>query len=160
MTSMHIRFGHSSSVANVCVRVLFVRSPFLVGASRHCAENGSLVVFEEGIVPFPVRRAFLVDASGGAVRGSHAHLDCWQALFVVLGTLEVDTIWRDGAQTFTLLEGGFGLVLPPLVWATQRYLGVRTISIVVCSEEYDEADYVRSFGAYRKLLHDQPDAES
>ena len=46
--------------------------------SIHNEANGSVVIFEEGTVPFPVRRTFVVFAEAGQLRGGHAHRTCTQ----------------------------------------------------------------------------------
>ena len=43
--------------------------------------NGSLLVMEVGgVVPFEIARVFFVKADAGAVRGLHAHYECFQLL--------------------------------------------------------------------------------
>jgi len=43
----------------------------VIPLSIHSEDNGSVVVFEEGTVPFPVRRTFVVNADMGQIRGEH-----------------------------------------------------------------------------------------
>ncbi len=123
--------------------------PFLHARVRHSEENGSVTVFEEGGLPFGVRRCFLVEARPGQVRGDHAHRECWQALFTISGLVVVDTIFAEGNLSFSLEPGGEGLVLPPMVWATQHYMGVEPSLLVMCSTMFDEADYIRDIDEFQ-----------
>lgn len=126
--------------------------PYLMSPVRHTESNGSITVFEQGALPYSVRRAFLVSAQEGQVRGAHAHRQCWQALFVVSGRVVVDTTSGEGDRSFTLESLSEGLVIPPLVWATQSYFGVDPQLLVVCSHTFDEADYIRSMQDFKALL--------
>lgn len=123
-------------------------SPYLIPRTIHSQENGSVTVFEEGTVPFPVRRAFWVSASHGQSRGSHAHRECWQVLFATSGEIAVETKSRNSTETFCLDVESLGLVIPPLTWASQTYLGTDSTLLVICSHLYSELDYIRDFSEF------------
>lgn len=122
--------------------------PFLIKRTIHTEENGSVTVFEEGTVPFAVRRAFWVSASDGQMRGSHAHRECWQVLFATSGEIDVETKSSNGTESFRLNVDGSGLVIPPLTWASQTYRGTNSALLVICSHVYSELDYIRDFGEF------------
>ena len=86
----------------------------------------------------------MVSARAGEIRGEHAHRQCWQTLLAISGLVEVETLAHDGSKTFVLEPHGEGLVIPPMVWATQLYRGVDPQLLVVCSHVFDEQDYIRS----------------
>jgi len=129
-----------------------VSSPYLIPRTIHFEENGSVTVFEEGTVPFPVRRAFWVSASHGQSRGSHAHRECWQVLFATNGQIQVETSSKSGVGSFSLNSQGEGLVVPPLTWASQTYFGENPTLLVVCSHLFSEQDYIRDFNEFVKVL--------
>jgi dTDP-4-dehydrorhamnose 3,5-epimerase-like enzyme len=120
--------------------------------SIHSEENGSVVVFEEGTVPFAIRRTFVVSADLGQIRGDHAHKLCSQVLVVLRGQVLVSTNNGWHSQKFLLTELAQGLLVPPLVWATQEYLAKDSILLVACDQTYDEEDYIRSYAEFQKLV--------
>ncbi len=126
--------------------------PFLIPRTIHHEDNGSVTVFEEGTVPFPVRRAFLVSASDGHSRGSHAHRECWQALFVTSGCVTVETTSNNGVELFQLNVNSHGLVIPPMTWATQTYTGIDSTLLVTCSHLFSERDYIRNFSEFQAVI--------
>lgn len=108
-------------------------------------DNGTLTVFEEGTIPFAPRRTFLVEASAGEMRGSHAHRLCRQLLVVISGEVQVRA--TDGT-TFTnhqLTNRTPGLVIPAMIWASQEYIKPHSVLLVLCDQVFDEADYIRDF---------------
>ena len=102
-----------------------------------------MAIFEEGVVPFSVRRTFVVFAGSGQSRGAHAHRTCTQMLVALQGS--VDVTMDDGQEvTSSLLSRlSHGLVIPPMTWATQEYLTDDSILLVLCDQLFDEGDYIR-----------------
>lgn len=105
--------------------------------------RGSLVPVEvAAAVPFPVERLFWVfGVPEGHLRGGHAHRLCAQYLLCVSGALDVSA--DDGLASATFrLEAGSGLLIPPAIWASERYLTADTTLLVLCSHSYDVDDYI------------------
>jgi len=123
-----------------------------VPLNLHVESNGSLVVFEEGSSPFPLRRAFVVTADVGQVRGHHAHRTCSQLLAVLRGQVLVSVDYGNGSQDFLLSELEQGLLIPPMNWATQKYMSEETILMVACDQLFDEKDYIRDYAEFAFTL--------
>ena len=108
-------------------------------------ENGCLSVFEfKDNALWPIERVFTVIASGGDIRGEHAHIKCEQALFCIRGQVLVR--YSDGQKDdgeILLRPNGTGLLISPLIWASQEYLEDECVLMVLCSEKYDEDDYLK-----------------
>jgi dTDP-4-dehydrorhamnose 3,5-epimerase-like enzyme len=107
--------------------------------------RGSLVPIEVStVVPFPIARMFWVfDVPAGHVRGGHAHRLCSQYLLCIRGAIEVFA--DDGETSATLvLEAGCGLLIPPAIWASERYLTTDTALLVLCDRAYEVEDYIDS----------------
>ena len=105
--------------------------------------RGSLVPIEVAdAIPFPVARLFWVfGVPEGHLRGGHAHRLCSQYLLCVSGALDV--VADDGhASASFKLEAGSGLLVPPAIWASERYLTAGTTLLVLCSHAYDVDDYM------------------
>lgn len=105
-------------------------------------------------VPFDVRRVFyLYDVPGGESRGAHAHLKCHQFLIAASGSFEV--LLDDGkVQRLVQLNRPYlGLHIPPMIWASEVNFSSGAICLVLASETYDSADYIRDYNAFLKAAH-------
>ncbi len=134
--------------------------PHKVPLNLHVESNGSLVVFEEGSSPFPLRRVFVVTADVGQVRGHHAHRTCSQLLVALRGQVLVSVDDGNGPQDFLVSELEQGLLIPPMNWATQKYMSEGTILMVVCDQLFDERDYIRDYEEFSGALHSMKDGNS
>jgi UDP-2-acetamido-3-amino-2,3-dideoxy-glucuronate N-acetyltransferase len=118
------------------------------------ARSGTLVVMESGKqVPFDMPRLFLLrDIGAGAVRGDHAHRAQHQFLVPVHGALEVEAVDRGGTARHLLEDPAVGLHAPPLTWLRIKALKPDSSCLVLASGRYDEADYVRDFAEFQRLI--------
>jgi dTDP-4-dehydrorhamnose 3,5-epimerase-like enzyme len=130
------------------------RTPLLDGLvrvldlDRFHDERGSLVPLSFDDVGFTAARAFVVNASRGAVRGGHAHRRQRQVLLRASGTIEVEV--RHGAEraNVTLDESCPAVLIEPGVWARQTYPDDHSTLIVFADGPYDADEYA----------HERPDA--
>jgi len=128
-----------------------VSSVEFLDVERHVSDNGSLSVFQEGSLPFAVKRAFVIEAEPNDLRGGHAHKECAQFFTVLRGSVRVGVVDELGPRSLDVVAGGPGLLIPPLCWAEQTYLETQTIALVLCDRTFDEADYIREFEMFRRL---------
>lgn len=109
--------------------------------------RGPLSVAEVGPdVPFAVQRYFVVfDVPNREVRGAHAHRRCHQFLVALRGSVSI--VVDDGHRRAEILleTPGVGLHLPPLVWGIQYKYSPEAILLVLASDHYDPADYLRDY---------------
>lgn len=131
--------------------------PYRVPLTLHVESNGSLAVIEESSSFFPLRRVFVVTADVGQVRGHHAHKTCSQLLVVLRGQVLVSVDGGNGPQDFLVSQLDQGLLIPPMNWATQKYMNEGTILMVVCDELFDEKDYIREYEEFNVALHSLED---
>jgi len=104
-------------------------------------------------VPFEVKRFFLVyDVSSEEIRGEHAHRSLDQFVVCVHGRCTF--LADDGAvrQQFELDSPTLGLHIPPLVWSVQYKYSKDAVLLVLASDYYDPADYIRDYAEFRGLL--------
>jgi len=97
-------------------------------------------------LPFPPRRYFVVfDVPSGEVRGNHAHRASHQVYVCLRGTVMVTV--DDGREREDVLLDGpqVGVYVPPMVWSTQHRFAEGAILLVLASDPYDHADYIRSY---------------
>ena len=112
----------------------------------HDPEGNLTPVYSNGHVPFDIKRVFyLYDIPGGESRGAHAHKVCHQFLVAASGAFEV--VLDDGINKRTVLLNRpfYGLHIPPGIWAAEQGFSSGSVCLVLASEKYDEADYIRSY---------------
>lgn len=116
----------------------------------HADLRGSLVVAEfEQVLPYTPRRVFTVfDVPSRDVRGEHAHRECWQFLVCVHGSVMVHVDDGTRAATVALDSPRRGVLVPPMVWASQYRYSADAVLVVFASHPYDDADYIRSYAEY------------
>jgi UDP-2-acetamido-3-amino-2,3-dideoxy-glucuronate N-acetyltransferase len=120
--------------------------------------RGSLSVAELGAdVPFEAKRYFLVyDVPSLEIRGEHAHHRCKQFLIAVKGKVHV--VADDGYQReeFVLDRPNLGLYMSPMTWGIQYRYSPDAVLMVLASEHYDGADYVRDYDLFLQLAKNAP----
>ena len=114
---------------------------------HHSDRKGNLSVVENGKdVPFSVKRVYyLYDIPGGESRGGHAHKALYQLIVAVSGSFSV--ILDDGKdkKIVSLKRPYEGLFVVPGIWRTLDDFSSGSVCMVLASEKYDEADYLRDY---------------
>lgn len=122
----------------------------LITLPRIKNRSGNLTPVHNSVeIPFDVKRIFyLYDVPGGESRGSHAHKQCHQFLIAASGSFEV--LLNDGKiQRLVQLNRPYiGLHIPPMIWASEVNFSSGAICLVLASEVYDGADYLRDYEEY------------
>lgn len=133
----------TSSVANCKV----------IELDKNHHSNGNLTVVENGVqVPFDIKRCYyLYDVPGGADRGGHSHRQLRQLIVAISGSFDV--VLDDGREQrrFTLNRPYQGLLIVPGIWRVLENFSSGSVCLVLASEHYDEADYVRSYDKFLEL---------
>jgi len=103
---------------------------------------------------FIPKRVFIVkDVPKDMVRGNHSHYNTKQYLICVNGS--VDVILHDGINetTHTLIKGE-SILIPELIWDSQRFNDDDSEILVLCSNEYDKNDYILDFDKFKKIKNE------
>lgn len=136
--------SHSISSLERCgiVRLKTVRHP-----------EGALTVVENcGDTPFAVRRVFyLYDVPVDSERGGHSHFKARELIVAVSGSFDVVLSDGVGERVFTLRRPGEALYIEAGIWRSLVNFSSGSVCLVLTSENYDEADYVRSYDQFLKL---------
>jgi hypothetical protein len=112
--------------------------------------RGDLRWIEGGsTIPFGIKRVFyFCDACSTATRGGHAHRKCHQFIVLVKGGMNVALEQPDGTVSEIHLNGsGSGFHVPPMTWC-ELVVSPDTVCLVLASEHYEEADYIRDHGTF------------
>lgn len=141
---ININDGHATSRVEDCKLIE-------LGKNQH--SNGNLTVVENGMqVPFDIKRVYyLYDVPGGEERGGHSHKALKQFVVAISGAFDV--IIDDGInqRTVTLNRPYMGLLIVPGIWRVINNFSSGAVCLVLASEHYDEADYVRDYQEFKQL---------
>lgn len=115
--------------------------------------NGDLTVVENTEkYPFPIRRVFyLYDVPADSERGGHSHHKAQELIVAVSGSFDVTLHDGHRRRTFHLDRPYKALYIPSGIWRTLGHFSSGSVCLVLTSEKYDEADYVRSFTDFMRL---------
>jgi dTDP-4-dehydrorhamnose 3,5-epimerase-like enzyme len=127
--------------------------PIIIDVPIFSDSRGQLMVTEFEALPFFPKRLFMQSVNRrGTVRGQHAHRGCSQLLIVIKGSVKVSLESCAGIQTEELKNSSVGLLIPPMVWASQTFQNRSGKVLVLASEPYSEADYIRNKNEFDDLL--------
>jgi dTDP-4-dehydrorhamnose 3,5-epimerase-like enzyme len=117
--------------------------------------RGNLSFIEENHqIPFRIKRVYyLYDIPSGATRGGHAHRGLHQVVIALSGSFDV--ILDDGyhRRKFNLCRPRYGLYIPPRIWRELENFSSNAVTLSLVSEVYDEADYVRNYDEFKRLVN-------
>lgn len=104
-------------------------------------------------VPFPIKRYFLTfDVDSEEARGEHAHRALEQFLLCVHGRVHIVADDGRNREEFVLDRPTLALYLPPLVWGVQYRFSPGAVLLVLCSDFYDPADYIRDYAEFLSVV--------
>ena len=109
--------------------------------------RGSLTFAEVGPdVPFPINRIYhLYGVPAGGERGGHAHRNLQQMVVAVSGRFTVTVDDAIERRRVTLDDPGRALHIPQGIWREMDDFTEGAVCLVLASELYDAADYVRDY---------------
>ena len=119
----------------------------LIELSKHHHEKGNITVVENNLtVPFDAQRTYyLYDIPGGESRGGHAHRDLYQLVVAASGSFSVTLDDGSVKRTFVLNRPYQGLLIVPGIWRTLDDFSSGAVCLVLASQKYNEADYIRNY---------------
>mgnify|MGYP002514937813 CR=1 FL=1 len=117
-------------------------------------ETGTLSFFEsERHIPFDIRRVYYIyDVQGNSRRGFHAHRDLKQVLLCIHGSCKI--LLDNGTEQETVLldNPAEGLVIENPIWREMYDFSPGAVLLVMASQYYDEADYIRDYDEFLAFL--------
>jgi hypothetical protein len=133
------------------------RSFELIDADPSDTGNGSLLMFQSGgargNVPFGIKKVLVVTGmKPGDVRGKHAHRETQEIVVAVRGGCDVEV--DDGVTKETVHIEGWSrsILLRAQAWRTLKNFKQDTLLLIIADTEYDEADYIRDYQDFLKLV--------
>lgn len=124
----------------------------LISFQKMGDERGSLISLEQNKnIPFDIKRIYYIfDTQSGLSRGFHAHYNLEQVAICMKGS--VTFLIDDGTtkERVTLSSPDVGLHIKGLKWREMHDFSEDCVLMVVASELYDEADYIRDYDTFLK----------
>ena len=122
----------------------------------HGDDRGQLVAIEENKdLPFDVKRIYYIyDTLPGVRRGFHAHRNLQQVLLCVNGSCKIHL--DNGFDTAEVLldKPNVGLYISNDMWREMYDFTPGAVLLVLASEYYDEADYIRNYDDFIKMVRE------
>jgi dTDP-4-dehydrorhamnose 3,5-epimerase-like enzyme len=113
--------------------------------------RGTLIPIDFDDLPFLVKRIFIVnEVPINCVRGNHSHYKTKQFLICINGNVEV-TLHDGKIENKYNLVKGEGVLIPELIWDSQKFLKENSEIMVLCSTKYDINDYIFDFETFKKI---------
>jgi hypothetical protein len=135
-----------SSIYNCCV----------IELNKVHNRSGNLTALEDMMeIPFEAKRLYyLYDVPGGAERGGHAHKGLQQLIVSASGCFDVVLTDGKNKKVVELNRPYYGLYIVPGIWRELINFSSGAICLVIASEKYDAADYIRDFGEFLKFKNE------
>ena len=119
-------------------------------------ERGSLVALEglSDQVPFDIKRVYYIfDTASHMVRGKHAHYHLKQVLICTSGSCDIEVDDGFSKKAIHMDSPRKGLLIDGFIWREMKNFSSGCVLMVLASEHYDEADYVRNYQDFLKEIH-------
>lgn len=120
----------------------------------HGDYRGQLVALEEcKNIPFDIKRVYYIyDTLPNVRRGFHAHRNLQQILICVHGSCWIHL--DNGFETEEVLldKPSEGLYISNNIWREMYDFSRDAVLLVLASELYDEADYIRDYEAFLEYV--------
>jgi hypothetical protein len=128
--------------------------PRVIELPRFPDPRGNLTFIEGAAhIPFPIRRAYWIyDVPGGERRGGHAYRELQEFIVALSGSFDVVVDDAGGRRTFALNRSYLGLYVPGQWWRALENFSTNAVCLILASNEYDEADYIRDRGEFETLI--------
>ena len=120
----------------------------------HDDDRGQLVALEAlEDIPFEIKRVYYIyDTLPDVVRGKHAHRCLEQILICVHGSCKVALEDGQTRQEICLDDPTLGLYISNDTWREMYDFSEGAVLLVLASEHYDEADYIRDYTKFLEMV--------
>lgn len=122
----------------------------ILNFSTHGDHTGKLVALEKGDdFPFDIKRVYYIwGTEEKAVRGKHAHRKLEQVIICTSGSCDFILDNGKNRETIHLDNPAQGLYIKHNIWREFTNFSNDCVVMVLASEHYDEADYIRDYDEF------------
>jgi dTDP-4-dehydrorhamnose 3,5-epimerase-like enzyme len=120
-------------------------------------ERGSLVALEANKnVPFDIKRVYCIfGAKEGVSRGFHAHRNLNQVAVCVTGSCRFTLDNGKQREEIVLNDSTKGVLIQNLTWREIHDFSPDCVLMVLASEYFDEADYIRDYDDFLRVVNEK-----
>lgn len=128
----------------------------------HGDERGQLVALEEfKDIPFKIKRVYyMYDTAEGVIRGFHAHKSLQQILVCIHGNCKIKLDNGKEKKIVPLEKPYEGLYVANNMWREMFDFSSDAVLMVLASELYDEADYIRNYDEFLRSVRKKEDGNT
>lgn len=114
--------------------------------------RGNLAVIEKEVLPFKMQRVYyLYDVPSDSYRGGHAHKNQSAFLIALSGSFTVKLDDATDQKEVLLNKPDRGLLIKPGIWRELYDFSSAAVCLVISSDAYDEADYIRDYNEFLRF---------
>lgn len=123
----------------------------IIDIRKYTDNRGYLSVIEGGLdIPFEIKRIYYLYLVPEVARGAHAHKELQQLMIATSGSVHVTLDDGKNKKTFVLDKPWEGLYVAPGMWRDLDHFTNDAVCMVLASERYDAADYIRNYDEFLK----------
>ena len=125
----------------------------LIDLDVHGDKSGSLIALEalSKQVPFEIKRVYYIfGVNDNSIRGKHAHYKLKQLLICVNGSVDILADNGKEKEIFHLDSAKKAIYIDGFIWREMKNFSKDTVIVVLASEHYSEADYIRDYEKFLK----------
>ncbi len=117
----------------------------------HGDHGGNLIALEKGKdFPFDIKRVYYIyGTKPNIVRGKHAHKNLEQVIVCVAGSCDFVLDNGHTKETVHLSNPSKGLYIKHNIWREFTNFSSDCVLMVLASDYYSEADYIRSYEEFK-----------
>lgn len=123
----------------------------------HGDTRGQLIALEAfKDIPFEIKRVYyMYDTADGVTRGFHAHKSLKQILVCIHGSCKVRLDNGIEKKIIPLEKPYEGLYVENSMWREMYDFSPDAVLLVLASEFYDEADYIRDYDEFLEYIRNE-----
>ena len=108
-------------------------------------------------IPFEIKRMYYINNLDpkSSLRGKHAHRKLRQVIFCINGCFTLTLDDGETQQDILMREDNIGVILDPMLWHTMHDFSSGCVLLVAASDYYDEADYIRNYDEFMRLVREE-----
>lgn len=116
-------------------------------------DAGKIIAMENHeAIPFDIKRVYFIYGNkSGEPRGFHAHRKLYQIALCIQGSCKMVCDDMYTKEEILLDKPNLAVKLPPMIWHEMHDFSHDCILLVIASDTYDEADYIRDYAEFKRL---------
>lgn len=105
-------------------------------------------------IPFRIKRIYYItNADVRLSRGLHAHKKTKQVIFCISGSIKLILDNGRKREEIVVDQPNTGIFLDKMIWHEMTGFKKNTILLIIASEKFDPADYIRQYEEFKKKAY-------